>query len=421
MPQIPIDKIRVGYRFREKFEDIESLATSISRFGLLNPIVVDEDNNLIAGERRLKAHQLLGKQEIEVKFKKDLTDLEKKEIELEENIQRKAFTWQEEVMAKKAIHTLKQEIHGAGVKGRKAEGAWGMRDTAKALGESLGTVTMDVQLARGLKAFPELQKENSKTTAYKKLKLKQKAILNQALMEKMKERGVLDHPDIIHGSCLEYMAKMEPESVDLILSDPPYGIDMANSQTMGRQASNDVKFEDGEFETLDLLDKAFALMYKVLKTDRHMYIFGGIDKVPMLIKLLEKHGFEVHRLPLIWDKGSGSYPSQMTTYVHSYEIFLHVWKGKHRKLNGTPRDVFQIKRTPSNKKIHPTEKPTELLRDLINLSSLPGETVFDPFAGSGSTLIAAKETNRRVIGVELNDIYYKNICERLGNNENVSK
>lgn len=422
MAKILINDIKVGSRFREKFEDIEALAASIERFGLLNPIVIDENNELIAGERRLRAHQLLGKTEIEVKYKKELTDLEKKEIELEENIQRKAFTWQEEVTAKKAIHQLKQDFHGAGVKGRKQEGAWGMRDTAKALGESLGTTTMDIQLARGLKAFPELLKEKSKTAAFKKMKLKQEAILHQALSERLKAKGVLAHPDIIHDSCLNYMETMEPESVDLILTDPPYGIDIAKAHTIDRQACNDIKFEDGDFETMNLLDKAFALMYKVLKNERHMYLFCGIDKISTVIKLLEKHGFEVHNLPLVWDKGSGSYPSQMTSYVHSYEVFLHVWKGPHRKLNGTPRDIFQIKRAPSNKKIHPTEKPTELLRDLIEYSSHPGELVFDPFAGSGSTLEAAKEKNRRGLGVEMNDIYYKNICGRLGGeDENVSE
>lgn len=405
--------VKVGTRFRETFEDIDLLAESISKFGLIEPIIVDEDNNLIAGERRYKAHQLLKMEKIEVKYMKDLNALEKKEIELEENIQRKAFTWQEEVTAKNQLHLLKRELHGGAVKGHDTGGkTWKLEDTAKALGESTGTVSMDIQLARGMKAFPELQKEKSKTMAYKQLRKKRAVILQKELAKRLETKGITAHPDIICGDCLVEMSKLNAESVDLILTDPPYGIDVEKAHTYGRMTVKDTRFADGDFETFDLLDKAIAQMYRILKPDRHMYLFCGIDKVPTLLGLLTKHNFEPHHLPLIWDKGSGSYPSQQTSFVHSYEAFIHVQKGR-RKLNGSPRDIFPIKRVPSGKKIHPTEKPTELLRDLIGLSTLPGELVLDCFAGSGATLVAAKETNRRAIGIELDKGYHDGICKRL--------
>ena len=108
--KILLKDVIVGTRFREKFEDIDKLAESISKYGLIEPIIIDENNELIAGERRYKAHQLLRMEEIEVKYMKDLNELEKKEVELEENIQRKAFTWQEEVSAKDQLHKLKQTL-----------------------------------------------------------------------------------------------------------------------------------------------------------------------------------------------------------------------------------------------------------------------------------------------------------------------
>ena len=416
--KIPLKDVIVGDRFREKFEDIDKLAESISKYGLIEPIIIDENNLLIAGERRYKAHQLLRMEEIEVKYMKDLNELEKKEVELEENIQRKAFTWQEEVTAKDQLHKLKQTLHGSAVKGHDSKG-WKLKDTAKALGESVGTVSMDVQLARGMKAFPHLMKEKSKTMAYKKLKKNQERILHEELARRLEAKGITSHPDIINGDCVEEMAKMTSESVDLILSDPPYGIDVEKAHTYGRMTVKDTRFEDGDFETFDLLDKAIAQMFRVLKDDRHVYLFCGIDKVPTIVGLLEKHGFTAHHLPLIWDKGSGSYPSQQTSFVHSYEAFIHAQKGR-RKLNGSPRDIFPIKRVPAARKIHPTEKPTELLRDLIGYSSLPGETVLDPFSGSGATLVAAKETNRRAIGIELDKGYFDGICKRLGDLSEVS-
>ena len=95
MTKIKIDDINVGERVRADYGDISALATSIQRYGLLHPIVIDEKNNLIAGERRLKAHVKLGKKEIEVKRFSELSDIDKKEIELEENKQRKTLEWQE--------------------------------------------------------------------------------------------------------------------------------------------------------------------------------------------------------------------------------------------------------------------------------------------------------------------------------------
>lgn len=404
-------------RYRREFPNLDLLAESIRVHGQIAPIVIDEKNNLIAGERRLKAHQMLKMETIDAVYKNDLTELQKREIEIEENIMREAFTWQEEIAAKAQLHKLKQSIHGAAVSGHKVEGSWKAKDTAETLGISVGKLSEELQLSRMLKVFPELGKEKSKTAAIKKMKQKQEGLLNEELSRRLKEKGVTSHPSVIHGNCLDELLKMPSASIDLILTDPPYGIDIGDAQTFGK-TSKQKTYEDSEHETFDMLDKVIKEMYRVLKNDRHMYIFFGIDRLNNMLKLLLKHGFEVHTIPIIWEKGSGSYPSQSTTYVHSYEPFFHVSKGR-RKLNGTPRDVFPIKRVPSNKKIHPSEKPTELLRELVELSSFPGEVILDCFGGSGSTAIAAKECNRKSITIEMDITFYEGICKRLNGEREV--
>ena len=415
--EVPVSNITVGERMRKTFEGMTELAESIRLYGQIEPIVIDENYCLIAGERRLRAHQQLKKETILAVFMKDLSELQKMEIELEENVMRANFTWQEEVAAKERLHSIKQQIHGKAKQGTKGnEDKWDLADTAMALGESKTTVSVDIALAKGMRAFPHLAKEKNKSTAFKLLKKEQMKIINEEVSRRMKASDLVAHPDVKNGNCIEVMQGMEAESVDLILSDPPYGIDVDNAHTYKRMTIVATNFNDGDFDTFDLLDKAFREMYRLLKPDRHMYIFFAMTKYERVVQLLEKHGFGVHQIPLIWDKGSGSYPSQSTSYVHSYEPFLHCWKGK-RKLNGTPRDIFQYKRVPSNQKVHPTQKPTELLRDLIGFSSSVGELVFDPFAGSGATLVAAKETQRRASGVELNPVYFKAICDRLEGKE----
>ena len=224
MKEVSIEDIVVEDRFRTKFEGIEELATSISAHGLINPIVIDENNKLVAGERRLKAHRLLKMPTILARTINELTELEKKEIELEENILRKDFTWQEEVAAKKILHELKQKIHGGAVKGHGTEGTWGVRETSQALGQSLGSVSMDIQLATGVKAFPELLKEKSKTTAYKKLKSLQTAVLQEELAKRLKGKGIIDTPNVLLGDAVNEMSKLTASSVDLVVTDPPYGI-----------------------------------------------------------------------------------------------------------------------------------------------------------------------------------------------------
>lgn len=417
MAQIKIADIVIGERFRKTFEGLEDLASSIREHGLILPIVVDDHMVLIDGERRLKACKLNKMEEIEVRMFNDLPEIEKKELEIEANLHRQDFTWQEECVAKAKVHTLKQKIFGSAVKGHDSKG-WGIADTAKALDENPATISIDLQLARGMKAFPELMKEKNKSTAYKKLKVLQENMLQEELAKRMKVRGIIDAPNVIHGNCIEEMRKMKAESIDLILTDPPYGIDVNEAQTFGGTSPQNTRFEDGEAETFDLLDKAIPQMFRVLRPDRHLFMFCAIDKFPKVMALLQKHGFWVHHIPILWDKGSGSYPSQSTTFVHSYEPFVHAMKGK-RKLNGTPRDVLQYKRVSSEKKIHPTEKPTDMFRDLINLATLAGETVLDCFAGSGAVLQAAKETNRQGIGIELDAVYHQKIVKRLGNEQEV--
>lgn len=409
--KIKLKDIIVGERYRKEFNNLDTLADSIKQFGLIEPIVIDENNKLIAGERRYKAHCILKLDEIEVKYMNDLTEPQKKEIEIEENIRREQFTWQEEVDAKAQLHRLKQEIHGAAVSGHKVEGSWKAKDTAEALGISTGKLSEELQLSRLMKVFPELKKEKTKTAAFKKMKQLQEKMLNAELSKRIQAKAIHTHPDVINGDCVEILKGMESESIDLIVTDPPYGIDIGNAQTFG-QSSPQNTYEDSEHATFDMLDKVIKEMYRVLKNNSHMYMFFGIDKYEPLIHLLRKHGFEVHHLPLIWEKGSGSYPSQSTTFVHSYEPFFHIMKGK-RKLNGTPRDVFPIKRVPSGSKIHPSEKPTELLRTLIGLSSEVGDTVLDCFGGSGSVAIAARECNRKSISIERDPVYYEGICKRL--------
>ena len=104
-------------------------------------------------------------------------------------------------------------------------------------------------------------------------------------------------------------------------------------------------------------------------------------------------------------------------YLNNAEFILMLRKGKAKNINDMgSKNVIEINNILGNKK-HPTEKPVNLMKIMVKNSSNENEIVLDPFAGSGSTLIACKELNRRFIGIELDEKYYNVILERLNPKE----
>jgi ParB/RepB/Spo0J family partition protein len=188
---IPLDSIDVTEdRYRKDFGDLNSLALSINQFGLIQPIIVEptEDNRfrLIAGERRFRAHQILKRTEIEALYREELDELRRIQLELEENLHRKDFTWQEEVAIKAKIHELQLAAYGEKKQGR-SSGAWTIQDTAAMINESKTVVAGDIELARGIEKYPELAKEKNKTSAFKQLK-------------KLEEQRMPPMPTIVGGN-----------------------------------------------------------------------------------------------------------------------------------------------------------------------------------------------------------------------------
>lgn len=409
--KVKIKDIKVGERFRQDYGDIEELALSIQKYGLLHPIVVDRDLNLVAGERRLRAHILLGREEIEVKFLDELDELTRKEVEIEENLRRKAFTWQEEVRAKRDIDEIKRRLYGSRGSGQHTEEGWSLRDTAEALGQSLGTVSMDIQLARALDIYPELAKEKNKTAAYRKYKKLEERALLRELARRQAKAGHLPE-NVWQGDCIQVMReKLEDESVDLIITDPPFGINLDKDS---RVASDYGVFEytDVPSDILDMLGSAYREMYRVLRPNSHCYVFFGIVHYELHKQLLLKAGFALDPVPCIWYKMKGGLPTGGYTYMKSYEPFFLCWKGR-RTLNGMHEDVMSYPRPSAKERIHVAQKPVALIQELIEQSSMPGDTVLDCFAGSGSVGVAAYRSRRKYILIEKDPATYTAMCERL--------
>ncbi|QKM57685.1 DNA methyltransferase [Burkholderia glumae] len=202
---------------------------------------------------------------------------------------------------------------------------------------------------------------------------------------------------LFRGDCLVALPQLARESVDCVITDPPYLVNFRDRS--GRSIANDV--------TDEWLDPAFAEIYRVLKRDTVCVSFYGWNKVDRFFQAWKRAGFRVcgH---LIFTKTYGS-KSGMVKYQHEAAYVLG--KGRPEAPANPIADVQPFPYTGNRH--HPTEKPVAALRTLIAAFTKPGDTVLDPFAGSGSTCVAARELGRRYIGIELDETYFAAAKARL--------
>jgi len=202
--------------------------------------------------------------------------------------------------------------------------------------------------------------------------------------------------NLINGDCLEEMDRLQKESLDLILTDPPYGMSF---QSNYRKEKYNSIVNDNNLDWLDeFVDKAYGL----LKNDRHAYFFCSWHNVDKFKQSLEKK-FNVKNI-LIWEKNNTGMGDLKGDYAPQYEMIIYCQKG-HRELNnGRHSNILKFNKTKNE--YHPTEKPVNMLEFLIKKSTNKNESVGDFFSGSGSTLIASINTERNCIGIELDNGYY---------------
>lgn len=404
---LKVTEIVVGERFRVDYGDIENLATSISKYGQLTPIIIDAKNNLVAGGRRLMAFKHIGLLTIDCVRYAEISELQKREIELEENIRRKDFTWQEEAVAKASLHSLKQQLYGEAIKGH--GGGWGLVKTSEELRESVGGLAQDLKLAEAFQKYPSLLLEKNKSAAFRKLQI----LMENDIKEELASRVKIDiSTDCIKlGDSTVLLKGVESESITLILTDPPWGVDIETSQ--GGKTWDSVhtgaQFDDTKYNTMNMLNLVIKECYRVLKPNSHMYMFFGQQMYADVRKILEGVGFFVNPVPLVWNKSSGGQAGTDYQFTQAYETIFFCMKGKKALTTLGIPNVFTVDRVPPSQKIHPTEKPRSLLRVLIEQSSNVGDLVCDPFAGSGSTLLACYECDRKPFGFELNEKHYNSI------------
>ena len=217
---------------------------------------------------------------------------------------------------------------------------------------------------------------------------------------------------------LEILSKLEDESINLIVTDPPYKTtSRGNAGNSGGMLQKDINKKGKVFDNNDINIKKYASeLYRILKDGSHCYIMTNHINLIEMLNEMTNVGFHFIK-SLIWDKGNkimGQY------YMSQFEYILFFRKGKGIKINncGTS-DILSIanKKTKdeNGKNLHDTEKPIELMKILIENSSKENDVILEPFMGIGSTILACKELNRRYIGIEIDKIYFDIATKRINN------
>lgn len=203
--------------------------------------------------------------------------------------------------------------------------------------------------------------------------------------------------EVLQGDCTRVLRRLPDSFVDLVVTDPPYGVRYKDSK--GRTIAND--------DDLNRILGAFTDLYRVLKPNSICISFYGWGQVDTFFRAWRRAGFRPigH---IVWAKDYAS----RTRYLHYRHEQAYVLAKGSPKMPEQPIDDIQPWVYSGNQD-HPTQKAVKILTPLIEAFSQPGQLVLDPFAGSGSTLVAAALNGRRYLGVELESDYCRVARERL--------
>lgn len=427
-------------RQRQEFDPqaLMELSESIHNNGLFHAPVLRSDNGqfvLVSGERRLRAIQDLWMLGDTFRYNGELVEpglvpyvmlgqlspLEAEEAELDENLRRRDLTWQEHASAVERLHKLRSmQKHlnlNAEIDEESGESlTQTVADTAEELtgrrdGSYQDKIRKEILIANHL-TDPDVLGAKTLEEGFKILKRKEQLQRSVDLAELVGQTFSADCHQVYNADCLVWMATCEPAQFDVILTDPPYGM---NANKFGDGAGKFLTIEhhynDSPEAWFSLMEAWCPLSFRVAKLQAHAYVFCDFDKFHTLKQLMQLAGWYVFRTPLINIKaGSGRVPLPDRGPRRQYELCLYAIKGNKPVTHIYP-DIIQ---TAADASIgHGAMKPVALYQNLLQRSVLPGDRVLDCFAGTGPVFPAAHTMKCEAVGIEQSPEYYGMCLKRL--------
>ena len=417
-------------------DEFESLKRDIAEHGLLEPIVI-HDNQIVDGRNRYRACIELGieTQFIEWKVKGSLID-----FVISKNLHRRHLNESQRAMIAAKIANMRQgertDLSPIGEKLSQSEVGKmlhvGKRSVERAkkvqtngvleLAEKVNSGNLAVSTASVIAEAPQDEQEYIIHLSDKEILQKAKEIKQRKMNERMQKRmeqimqkripqQQAQDSQLDCGDCLEIIPAYPDKSIDILLTDPPYGQSFISNR---REIENDVTVpieSDTPEKAFTLLDNMLTAIKPKLKTDAFIYIFTSWKTLCNAIEITAKH-FGKPNTVLVWDKmnkGSGD----LSVWGDGYEFIIFHRLGNKKVLERLDNVIRNIPRLPFSD-IHSTEKPVELMKYILKNSGGANDTVCDPFMGVGAVPLAAQKLGWNYCGVELVDKYFKITKRRLG-------
>lgn len=364
---------------------VAQIAASIREFGFLSPILVAEDNTILAGHGRLAAALKLGLKKVPCVKENHLTETQKRAYIIADNKLSLNAGWDDELLAVEL-----SELEGADF--------------------NLDLLGFDeAELSSIFDADKDVNEDDFDVEKE----------LEEPCFSKTGDMWMLGKHRVICGDATKletFKTLLEDTKVNLVVTDPPYNV---NYEGSAGKIKND-NMEDDKF--YQFLFNSFVNMEQAMADDASIYVFHADTEGLNFRKAFQDAGFYLSGC-CIWKKPSlvlGRSP-----YQWQHEPCLYGWKkkGKHKWYAGRKETSVWEFEKPKKNADHPTMKPIALLAYPIKNSSMTNSLVLDPFAGSGSTLIACEQTGRICYAIELDekycDVIVKRYIEQVGNDKSV--
>lgn len=408
---LDIKDVKWDRRYREDKGDLKALSDSIKEKGVLQPITVDTQLTLLAGERRITAATMAGLTKIPALVRETEGEIDAREVELFENVMRKDFSWAEEA---RLIHDI-----DALYKAKDIE--WSGRKTAQLLDKGVATVARAIQLSKALETIPELGDMKTADEALKTVK----NLEEQAIVEELRSRQQTRIEKDSSGDGVEATLRLADQcyrigdvfkglvelpsngKFGLIECDPPYGIELGDVRKGNASVGNSVQTyeEVPTAQYQNFLDRLARELYRVANPNCWLIFWYGPTWHTQVMKALRDAEWTVDDIPGIWVKSVGQTMQPELYLGRAYEPFFIARKGKPLIMKRGRLNTFLYNGVSANAKYHPTERPVELIEDLLETFGAPGVKCLVPFLGSGATIRAAFNLGLHATGWDLNAEY----------------
>jgi site-specific DNA-methyltransferase (adenine-specific) len=421
---IPIGEVMISPdRAREVMGDLTETEANMKEVGLISPIAVEDNKDgtysLLAGERRftiIKRHN--GTQSsipARVFEAEKLTPYLRKVIEKSENFFRKDMEYFEMDKLTLEIHRMMQDARGIKRPGPGNKG-WSLDNTAEMLGgSSKPVISQSIKRAELREQFPQLftncKTIEDATKLIKRVSVEAtKEMLAQQIVKKQSNTPLSKLADsFIIKDCLIGLNDIPDGVFHLVEIDPPYGIDL----TLQKKKDGESQYTLNNYNEIDksdypsFLQKLLSQTYRVMV--KHSWLIFWFAPEPwfeLVYREICRAGFETSRMCGIWSKGtSGQNMNPQIRLSNTYEMFFYAWKGQPVLNKAGRGNEFHCPPVPASQKIHPTERPLPLMREIYSTFAFPGSRVLIPFLGSGVGLLASQELGMSGTGFELSKAY----------------